>query len=181
VVRLKKLATGTTGSEIAEAALVLPIFFLIMLGIYWFGRAFNTYATINHAAREGARVGIAQTCATCASLSMSQTTNLIATQVAQSLKASSLDPNQVQNLAATRTACGGGTSSCQTPSAGKPQICVYYNVQLQPSASLSAGSGTPACGVSVQFQYPYKFFLPFTSLNMQQITLNAGVQMTGEY
>ena len=64
-VRLKKIATGTTGSEIAEAALVLPIFFLIMLGIYWFGRAFNTYATINHAAREGARVGVAQTCATC--------------------------------------------------------------------------------------------------------------------
>jgi len=61
VVRLKKIATGTTGSEIAEAALVLPIFFLIMLGIYWFGRAFNTYATINHAAREGARVGVAQT------------------------------------------------------------------------------------------------------------------------
>ena len=58
MVRLKKLATGTTGSEIAEAALVLPIFFLIMLGIYWFGRAFNTYATINHAAREGARVGV---------------------------------------------------------------------------------------------------------------------------
>ena len=42
MLRLKKIATGTTGSEIAEAALVLPIFFLIMLGIYWFGRAFNT-------------------------------------------------------------------------------------------------------------------------------------------
>jgi Flp pilus assembly protein TadG len=180
-VRLKKLASETTGSEIAEAALVLPIFFLIMLGIYWFGRAFNTYATINHAAREGARVGVAQTCATCASLSIPQITNLIATQVQQSLQASSLDPNQVQNLGATRIACGGGASSCQTPSAGKPQICVYYNVQLQPSASLPAGSGAPACGVSVQFQYPYKFFLPFTSLNMQQITLNAGVQMTGEY
>ncbi len=53
--RLRKLVTGTVGSEIAEAALVLPIFFMIMLGIYWFGRAFNVYATINHAAREGAR------------------------------------------------------------------------------------------------------------------------------
>ena len=52
--RLKKIVTATTGSEIAEAALVIPIFFMIMLGIYWFGRAFNTYATINHAAREGA-------------------------------------------------------------------------------------------------------------------------------
>jgi hypothetical protein len=75
VVRLKKIATGTTGSEIAEAALVLPIFFLIMLGIYWFGRAFNTYATINHAAREGARAAVAQTCATCGSPNIPLTTN----------------------------------------------------------------------------------------------------------
>ena len=62
---LRKIITGTIGSEIAEAALVLPIFFMIMLGIYWFGRAFNTYATINHAAREGARLGTVQGCAMC--------------------------------------------------------------------------------------------------------------------
>jgi len=181
IVRLKKIATGTTGSEIAEAALVLPIFFLIMLGIYWFGRAFNTYATINHAAREGARVGVAQTCATCASLTTSQTTNLIAAQVGQSLQASRLDPTQVQNLVGTRTACGGvGSNSCQTPTPGPqvPQICVYYDVQL---STLPSGSGGPACGVSVEFQYPYQFSLPYTSLNMQKVTLNAGVQMTGEY
>ena len=136
IVKLKKIATGTTGSEIAEAALVLPIFFLIMLGIYWFGRAFNTYATINHAAREGARLAVAQTCAACGNARPSLTA--IGTQV-------------------------------------------YYNVQLQPAASLSAGSGAPGCGVSVQFQYPYQFYLPFTSLNMQQVTLNAGVQMSAEY
>jgi Flp pilus assembly protein TadG len=179
VLRLKKIATATTGSEIAEAALVLPIFFLIMLGIYWFGRAFNVYSTINHAAREGARAAVAQTCATCGSPNISLTTNQIATQVKQSLQASSLDPTQVQNLGGSRTACGGlGTTSCQVPSSG-PQICVFYNVQLP--NTLPAGSGAPACGVSVQFQYPYQFALPYTSLNMQKIMLNAGVQMTGEY
>ena len=178
---LRKIITGTVGSEIAEAALVLPIFFMIMLGIYWFGRAFNTYATINHAAREGARVGVAQTCAACATPNVTPTPNQIADQVKQALQASSLDPTQVQNLGASRTACGGGSASCQTPGAGEPQICVYYNVQLQPSASLRAGSGAAACGVSVQFQYPYQFVLPYTSLNMQKIMLNAGVQMTGEY
>ncbi len=180
MVRLKKLATGTTGSEIAEAALVLPIFFLIMLGIYWFGRAFNTYATINHAAREGARVAVAQTCATCGSPNISQTTNQIAAQVAQSLQASSLNPGQVQNLGGTHTACGGGNTPCQAPGGvGEPQICVYYNVQLP--NTLISGSGAPACGIAVQFQYPYQFALPYTSLNMQKIMLNAGVQMTGEY
>jgi Flp pilus assembly protein TadG len=175
--RLKRIIAETTGSEIAEAALVLPIFFLIMLGIYWFGRAFNTYATINHAAREGARLAVAQTCASCGNAQPSLTA--IGTQVAQSLQASRLDPTQVQNLGGSRTACGGlGTTSCQVPSSG-PQICVFYNVQLP--NTLPAGSGAPACGVSVQFQYPYQFTLPYTSLNMQKIMLNAGVQMTGEY
>jgi Flp pilus assembly protein TadG len=175
--RLKRIIAETHGSEIAEAALVIPIFFLIMLGIYWFGRAFNTYATINHAAREGARLAVAQTCAACGNAQPSLTA--IGTQVAQSLQASSLDPNQVQNLGGSRTACGGlGTTSCQVPSSG-PQICVFYNVQLP--NTLPAGSGTPACGVAVEFQYPYQFALPYTSLNMQKIMLNAGVQMTGEY
>ena len=186
--RLRKLVSGTMGSEIAEAALVLPIFFMIMLGIYWFGRAFNIYATINHAAREGARLAVAPHCSTCAGggcaggYNCPETTGNIGTQVAQALQASSLDPGQAVKTGEplTRTACGGGSSGCQTPGAG-PNICVYYNVQLQPSASLPTGSGAPACGVSVQFQYPYQFYLPFTSLNMQKIMLNAGVQMAGEY
>ena len=62
--RLKKVVVGVAGSEIAEAALVVPIFFMLMIGIYWFGRAFNVYSTINHAAREGARAATAQTCGT---------------------------------------------------------------------------------------------------------------------
>jgi len=178
--RLKKLVTATTGSEIAEAALVIPIFFMIMLGIYWFGRAFNTYATINHAAREGARFAVAQTCATCGAPNTQATPDQIATQVKQALQASSLDPSQVSHLTGvTRPACAGGPAvSCSVPAAD-PQICVYYNIQL-PNSSPS-GSGVPGCGVSVQFQYPYQFSLPFTSLNMQKIMLNAGVQMTGEY
>lgn len=178
--KLKKIVTGTSGSEIAEAALVLPIFFMIMLGIYWFGRAFNTYATINHAAREGARFAVAQTCATCGSPNTPPTPDNIALQVKQALQASSLDPSQVSHLTGiTRPACGGGPAvSCSVPAVG-PQICVYYDIQLP--NSLPAGSGAPGCGVSVQFQYPYQFSLPFTSLNMQKIMLSAGVQMTGEY
>lgn len=181
---LRKIITGTVGSEIAEAALVLPIFFMIMLGIYWFGRAFNTYATINHAAREGARLGVAQTCAMCGTPNGQPTVTQIGTQVANALKASSLDPSQATIVGepASRAACGGGTTSCKSPSGvGQPNICVYYNVQLQPTATLPANGGSPGCGVSVQFQYPYQFYLPYTSLNMQKIMLNAGVQMAGEY
>jgi Flp pilus assembly protein TadG len=181
--KLKKIAAGTAGSEIAEAALVLPILFMLLLGIYWFGRAFNVYATINHAAREGARAGTALTCATCANTQLSA--DQVATQVKQAMQASHLDPSQAAFPASipVRTACvGGAPVACSAVSgAGNPQICVRFNVLLQPPASLPAGSGTPACGVSVEFQYPYQFSFPFTSLNMQTIILHAGVQMTGEY
>lgn len=185
--QVKKIATGTTGSEIAEAALVLPILFMLLLGIYWFGRAFNVYATINHAAREGTRAAVAPQCATCAGgnplcvggVNCFLTTDQIADQVTQALQASHLDPTLVTNLGASRTACGGGTSSCTLPSAGKPQMCVYYNVKLP--GTVPSGSGAPACGTAIEFQYPYQFFLPFTSLNVQKIMLSAGVQMTGEY
>jgi hypothetical protein len=185
VVKLKKIVSETSGSEIAEAALVIPIFFMLMLGIYWFGRAFNTYATINHAAREGARVATASSsaCVACSSPNTPLTANQVADQVKQALQASSLDPTQVTNLGGTRAACGGGPAVSCAPitSVGDPQVCVRFNVQLQPAASLPLGSGPPACGVSVEFQYPYQFAFPFTSLNMQKIMLNAGVQMTGEY
>lgn len=178
--RLRKIATATTGSEIAEAALVLPILFMLLLGIYLFGRAFNVYATINHAAREGARLGTASTCATCsATPNQPPSADSIAAQVALALQASHLDPSQVTNLGASRTACGGGSASCTLPAAGNPQICVYYNVQLPITSP--ASSGAPACGTAVEFRYPYQFLVPFTSLNMETITLNAGVQMTGEY
>ena len=80
----KNLSATLRGAEIAEAALVLPLVFLILLGIYSFGRAFNVYATINHAARQGARAAIIQTCATCGNVNL----NNAATQVGQALLAS---------------------------------------------------------------------------------------------
>lgn len=181
MMRTRKLAESI-GSEIAEAALVIPIFFMILLGIYYFGRAFNVYATINHAAREGARVATVQTCATCAPANGPLTAALVADQVKQALLASHLDLSQVTNAGGNRPACGGGSVGCAVIGGpGEPNICVRFNVQLPATAALIGGAGPTACGVSVEFQYPYQFWLPFTSLNNQPITLNAGVQMTGEY
>ena len=44
---------NTEGAEIAEAALVMPVVFIFLLGIIWFGRAFNIYSTITQAAQQG--------------------------------------------------------------------------------------------------------------------------------
>ena len=93
----KKIAGETQGAEIAEAALILPLLFMLLLGIMWFGRAFNIYATINHAAREGALAGAAPSCASCGNVLPSGAT--IQTNVVNPiLSAAHLDPGQVQNF-----------------------------------------------------------------------------------
>ncbi len=50
---------SSEAAEIAEAAMVLPVVFIFLLGIIWFGRAFNIYSTITQAAQQGAIVGSA--------------------------------------------------------------------------------------------------------------------------
>jgi Flp pilus assembly protein TadG len=165
------LLSASVGSQIAEAALVLPLAFMMLLGIYWFGRAFNIYATINQAAQQGARVGAAQTCATCGNASQLATQG--ATIVTNVMQASHVDPAQIQPYAPVVNFCSGG-GSC-SPTAANITMCT--NVRITPPVS----PGPPACGVSVSFQYPYQSWLPFTSLNMQRVILKVDVQMKGEY
>jgi Flp pilus assembly protein TadG len=177
IVRLKKIASGTTGSEIAEAALVIPILFLVLLGIYWFGRAFNSYATINHAAREGALVATMSTCASCGNGPAAPTT--VASAVTAALQAAGLNSNQIQLYAPpSPTFCGGAVPSCNS---ANNNITICSNVQLTPPAS----PGLPVCGVSVSFQYPYNFSLPFPippyGSNVFNLQLKADVQMKGQY
>lgn len=46
------------GQALVELALIVPVLLLLVLGVVVFGRLFNAYMTIQHAAREGARLGI---------------------------------------------------------------------------------------------------------------------------
>jgi len=55
----RQLAGAEQGATIVEAALALPLFFLLVLGVIWFGLAFSSYQAIVTAAREGARYGVA--------------------------------------------------------------------------------------------------------------------------
>src|SRR5580700_9313862 len=64
--RWRGLARETHGQEIAETAVVLPLLFLVLIGIFWFGQAFRIYGTLTQAARAGARAAVAPACATCA-------------------------------------------------------------------------------------------------------------------
>jgi Flp pilus assembly protein TadG len=46
------------GQSLVEFALILPVFILVLLGIFDLGRAVYAYNTINNAAREAARLAI---------------------------------------------------------------------------------------------------------------------------
>lgn len=172
---LSKRCTEAQGTQIAEAAVVMPIMFMLLLGIYWFGRALNTYETINHAAMEAARVAALGTCATCSNPLVN--TTVAGDAVQQALQAAALNPSSTAKIPGeTLTACGSNPAPvCQDPSgSGGPSMCIYYNVALNTA-------GPQSCGVYVSFQYPYQFYLPFTPLNLQQVHLRARVQYPGEY
>jgi hypothetical protein len=161
---LKRLGTDTSGQEMLEAAIVFPVFFLIVLGIFWFGRAYNIYATVTHAAAEGARVAATPTCATCATAcawpgSSLPCDNTVVTTVNTILQTAKLDLTRIAPPPApVPTLCPGLTpaAACVT-TAGNIRIC--RGVQLN-----NAASAPQACGTMVSFQYGYQFVLPFTSL-----------------
>jgi hypothetical protein len=175
---ISRLAAETTGAEIAEAAAVLPLMFMILLGIFWFGQAFSIYGAINRAAQEGARAGSIAYCVTCTgSNTLTQYgTNAVAA-VNNALTQSQLDPTQAQYPTPPLTflACPGISSSTNCGGVS-PKVCVQMPVQI---SNPSTGA-TGACGISVSFQYPYQFWLPFSSLSNQKIYLNASAQVRME-
>ena len=161
---VRRLFDETRGAEIAEAAAVLPVMFMVLLGIFWFGQAFSVYGTITRAAQEGARVGSAPQCTTCGRATAF--TTAAANAVNQSLLASNLDPTLAQSPSyPTFTQCANyAVLNCGSTNGA----CVQAPVQL-----LTSAQGGGDCGISVYFQYPFRFWLPFTSVNNQRIWLTA--------
>ena len=52
------LRQNERGAALLEAAITIPIILLIAVGIFEFGRAYQTWQVLTNAAREGARVAI---------------------------------------------------------------------------------------------------------------------------
>jgi Flp pilus assembly protein TadG len=170
----RRLAAEVRGAEIAEAAAVLPLMFMMLLGIFWFGQAFSIYGAITRAAQDGARAGAAPSCSTCSSVGTAAANAVAA--VNADLLASKLDPTKIPVPSSTPvfTACTGGSNTCAIVSGSN--VCVQGPVQLSPTAT----GGTGVCGLSVSFQYPFQFWLPFTSLNKQRILLTTSARMRTE-
>ena len=171
---LDLLLNETRGAEIAEAAAVLPLMFMVMLGLFWFGQAFSIYGAITRAAQEGVRASSVPYCVTC------NTTNTppqnASAAVQNALVGSKLNPVFVRFPipAPSLQACsptGGSGGSVPCSAVGSLNICYQGNVQI--TNSLGA---TGMCGNSVSFQYPFKFWLPFTSIDNQTIWITASAR-----
>lgn len=49
---------GQRGTALLEAAVTMPILLLIAVGVFEFGRAYQTWQVLTNAAREGARIAV---------------------------------------------------------------------------------------------------------------------------
>ncbi len=150
------LAVEERGTELLEAALVFPMLLTLLIGVFWLGRAYNVYETLNRAAREGARVAVSPNCGGCSSANTYPSNSDITTAVNNALKAASL-----KSCGSSVPGTGGRIVSCTMPT--------------PPSNSCG-----PSSAVTVQVRYPFKFVVPFTSLNASIRTFAAAVTMCKE-
>jgi len=155
-----------SGAEMAELAFVLPLLFMLLFAILWFGRAFQIYSTVNQAARAAAEAAAVPSCATCGNTfytSCSGSSCALKTSVVDPiLQAAHLDPNQVQGF----TSLTGQVLNCSPPAA-PPSSC--------PS------SLPQEIGAVVTFTYPYSFRLNgFTCCPPAIVPITNGITFTAQ-
>ncbi len=173
---LARKLRSTQGAEIAEAALVLPVVFVFLLGIVWFGRAFNIYSTIQQAAQQGAIAAARPQCATCQQQSTRQSGTAATNAIFAVMQASSLDPNQIIPVTGSGPLC----ATHRKVTICREMLLNNTTASAQPQPCSSTPTPSQLCGTMVTFQYPFQFTLPFTSLNFSKVTLTAQAQTRTE-
>jgi len=123
------------GAAILETALVLPLLLLVSVGIFEFGRAYQTWQVITNAAREGARVAVLP----------NSTTGDVTSRVRAYLEGGQLSEADTAGIAVNKNV----TISIGATNATASQVTVSYPftfVMLQPVANLvvsGSALGTP--------------------------------------
>jgi hypothetical protein len=173
-------------AEIVEAALVLPVLFLLLFSIFWFGRAFSISGSINHAAREGARIAAVPACASCSptlTTCLWPASTLPCDQAVVDTVNNALIAAHVDSTIARPYSPNPAPQAC--PGAVPAGVCILaggtaptHEINICRNVVLNQGSTSPpVCGVIVSFEYAYPLTRPFSS---QTIDLKAQVEMRGE-
>jgi TadE-like protein len=180
----RDVASDASGQEIVESAFVLPLIFMFVIGIIWFGVAFFIYGTLTQGARAGAEAAVAPVCTTCAAGSTPAT--IAQTAVYKSLAAAHLSKSQLVPWASwtppALCPCGSASPSCAPQvcdsGSGVTDVCVQINVQL--SYPSKGGAGTCGTSVSARYKYPFHFSIPLTNLDIGNMLLPGQAQMRAE-
>src|SRR5947209_73274 len=122
---MKRLKKNERGAALLEAAITVPVVLLVSVGIFEFGRAYQTWQVLTNAAREGARVAV-----------LSNTTSTNVTDRVRAYMTSGQLPNAATaGIVVNRNA----SLPIGTATATASQVTVSYPFQfivLQPVANL---------------------------------------------
>lgn len=136
----RRRVRGDQGIALLEAAIVTPLFFLLVFAVIDFGMMYKDRAAINSAASTGARLG-----------SSSGSDPLADYYILQGMKKdlSALNRSQITRIVVFETTAfnGSATTNCKngTPSSSDGAACnVYSSSDLDlPSSSFGCDSGDP--------------------------------------
>ena len=139
--RICKRLGGEQGTALLETALILPLLLLVSVGIFEFGRAFQTWQILTNAAREGARLAVMP----------GPVAGAVDTRVRNYLTSGMLDPTAIANATvivdpAATVAIGGGATATAS------LVTVTYPFQfmvLQPVASLLVSGSTAGAPITL--------------------------------
>ena len=156
---------GQRGQAIVEVALILPIFILILVGLFDVGRAVYAFNTISNASREAVRVAIVdQDCA------------YIQDQAAQRAVSLGITPSDVVVYVWDPTAATAGDFTSASSIANHRQACgvasppgsSYECQQSDTQATIIVG-----CVIEVTIRYPYTAATPLIGSLLGTINMTA--------
>ena len=132
--RIRALLTGEQGQALLETAMTLPLLLIVSVGIFEFGRAYQTWQVLTNAAREGARLSVLP----------SADASAVQTRVRSYLTSGQLDTASVAaasitvDASATIDIGAGATATASVVTIGYP----FQFIVLQPVARLLVSGST---------------------------------------
>jgi Flp pilus assembly protein TadG len=121
------------GAALLEAAITVPIILLISVGIFEFGRAYQTWQVLTNAAREGARMAVIT----------SSTDADIKARVRSYMQAGSLPNYATANVTVVRSVALTGTDTASSISIDYPFEFMVLNPVVRLIAPTDSTTGAP--------------------------------------
>jgi Flp pilus assembly protein TadG len=163
----RRACPGEKGAEVLEFAFVITILMTLVLGFFWFARAYNVYQTITRATREGVRQAVLPS-----SVADGNTYDGSSANATPETSASPTTPIFANYIAPVLQGEGLGTGACS----GSSSInCISnYNETV---AWINPSDAYKQCGVTISFGYPIRMAIPFTGIGLTTFNLRTSVSM----